>query len=97
MSQADLKSLLEKCINPSSVKLDGRYTSPKTWGVYIVERLLDGKRGKFFHFGNHPVRQQELIRQFGKAQLVGLYSARINAKEAAYLEISCKALISQAN
>lgn len=82
MSQARLKSLLAKSIDPSSVKSDGRYTSPKTWGVYQVKRLPKGKR---FRFGNHPVRQQELIRQYGGVQLVELYKARIDAKEAAYL------------
>jgi hypothetical protein len=76
MSQA------RKSIDPSSVKSDGRYTSPRTWGVYQVECLPEGKR---FRFGNHPVRQQELIRQYGEAQRVGrLYEARIDAKEAAY-------------
>ena len=77
MSQA------RKSVDPSSVKSNGRYTSPRTWGVYKVERLLESKR---FRFGNHPVRQQELIRQYGEVQLVGgLYEARIDAKEAAYL------------
>jgi len=85
MSSAHLKSLLAKSVDPSSVKLDGQYTNPKTWGVYEVERLLDGKRGKGFHFGNHPIRQQELIRQFGEAKLVALYEARIDAEEVAYL------------
>jgi len=85
MSEAHLKSLLAKSIDLSSLKPDGQYTNPKTWGVYEVERLLDGKRGKGFHFGNHPIRQQELIRQFGEAQLVALYGARIDAEEVAYL------------
>jgi hypothetical protein len=76
-------SQTRKSIDPLPVKSDGRYTSPRTWGVYKVERLLEGKR---FHFGNHPIRQQELIRQYGEAQLVGgLYEERINAKEAAFL------------
>lgn len=82
MSQAYLKSLLAKSINPSSVKSDGRYTRPRTWGVYQVKCLPEGNR---FHFGNHPVRGKELIRQYGEAQRVGLYEVRIDAKEAAYL------------
>lgn len=85
MSEARLKSLLGKSIDPSLVKPDGLYTNPKTWGVYQVERLLDGKRGKGFHFGNHPIRQQELIRQFGEAQTIGIFEARIDAEEVAYL------------
>jgi hypothetical protein len=82
MNQARLKSLLAKSIDPSSVEPDGRYTNPRTWGVYQVKCLPEGKR---FHFGNHPIRQQELIRQYGKAQFVGLYKAQIDAKETAYL------------
>jgi hypothetical protein len=59
------------------------FTSPKTWGVYEVECLLEGKR---FRFGNHPVRQRELSRQYGEARPVGkLYEVRIHAKEAADL------------
>ena len=85
MSEARLKSLLAKCIDPSSVNPDGQYTNPKTWGVYQVERLLDGKRGKGFHFGNHPIRQQELTRQFGEAQTIGIFETRIDAEEVAYL------------
>lgn len=85
MSEARLKSLLAKSIDPSSVRPDGQYTNPKTWGVYEVERLLDGKRGKGFHFGNHPIRQQELIRQFGEAKAKALYMSRIDAEEVAYL------------
>jgi hypothetical protein len=79
------KSLIAKSIEPSSVRPDGRYTNPRTWGVYQVVRIIEGNRGKEFHFGNHPVRQQELIRQYGDAQLVRLYEARIDAKEVAYL------------
>jgi hypothetical protein len=68
-------------LNPSSVKSDGRYTSPRTWGVYEVRRLLKDKR---FRFGNHPVRQRELIHEYGVTDLVGwLYKARKDAKEAA--------------
>lgn len=85
LSEAHLKSLLAKSINASSVNPDGNYTNPRTWGVYQVERLLDGKRGKGFHFGNHPIRQQELIRQFGEAQVIALYGKRIDAEEVAYL------------
>ena len=72
--------------NDSSVEPNGRYTNPRTWGVYQVVRLIKGNRGKEFHFGNHPARQQELVRQYdGEAPLVSLYAARIDAKEVAYL------------
>jgi hypothetical protein len=85
MSEARLKSLLAKSLDPATLKPDGNYTSPRSWGVYEVERLLDGKRGKAFHFGNHPVRQHELVRQYGDAQMVALYDRRIDAEEVAFL------------
>ncbi len=85
MSEARLKSLLAKSVDPSTLKPDGNYTSPRSWGVYEVERLLDGKRGKAFHFGNHPVRQHELVRQFGEAQMVAVFDRRIDAEEVAFL------------
>ena len=80
MSQA------RKSIDPSSVKSDGRYTSPRTWGVYQVECLPEGKR---FRFGNHPVRQQELIRQYGDAQLLYLYDTPNDAEAVADLLNGC--------
>ncbi len=42
-------------------------------------------KGQRFRFGNHPIRQKELIREYGsKVQLVGeLYLKRNDAKEAA--------------
>lgn len=85
MHQARTKELLAKAVEQSAVKPDGQYTAPRTWGVYEVERLLQGKRGKGFHFGNHPVRHTELVRQFGEAQLVALFEARIDAEELTYL------------
>lgn len=85
MNQARLKKLLAKSIDPSAVRLEGNYTNPKTWGVYQVLRLVDGRRCNGFHIGNHPVRLQELIRQHGEAQLISLHDVRIDAEEVAYL------------
>ena len=84
MSLTRLRLLLFKSIDPSSVKSDGRYTSPqKTWGVYQVKCLPEGKR---FHYGNHPIRQIELIRQYGEAQPLWLHEGKNDAKEAVYDE-----------
>lgn len=85
MNKMRLKTLLEKSIEPSAVKLEGKYTNPKTWGVYQVLRLVDGRGCNGFHIGNHPVRQQELIRQHGEAQLISLHDLRGDAKEVAYI------------
>jgi hypothetical protein len=87
--QVRLKLLLAKSIEPLSVRPAGRYTDPRTWGVYQVERLLDGERVKPFHFGNHPVRQQELIRQYGDAQLLYLYDTPNDAEAVADLLNGC--------
>jgi hypothetical protein len=70
-------------LDPSSVKSYGRYTIPRTWGVYEVRCLREGKR---FRFGNHPIRHRELSRKYGEGEvkLVGwLYKVRSDAKEAA--------------
>ncbi|MHB8829667.1 MAG: hypothetical protein ACYC6Q_09115 [Syntrophales bacterium] len=84
-SQALLKSLL--AASTELVKPAGRYTNPRTWGVYRMEHLRNGKSGMGFHFGNHPVRQQELIRKYRKddAPLVKLFKVRNYAKEFTYL------------
>jgi len=85
MNQVRTKQLLASAVEPSSVEPDGSYTNPKTWGVYQVEQFRAGKRGHGFHMGNHPVRHQELVREFGEAKLVALFEARVDAEELKYL------------
>lgn len=80
-----LQSLSEKSIDPSSITTDGNGAVPRTWGVYVVERIIKGERGQSFYFGNYPVRQRELLRRFGEAKLIALYNKRIDAEEVAYI------------
>ena len=60
------------------VRVVGNYTEPRTWGVYRVEH---GRGGPTYHFGNHPVRQRELERDYGNANLVELHLDRESALE----------------
>ena len=56
---------------------DKRYTTPRTFGVYELPQSAGGTRR--FRFGNHPVRQQELEREFGQCTLIGTYEQRAKA------------------
>lgn len=73
-----LASLLAQAISPKSVQIVGLYTQPRSWGVYRVDSAAKG-----FRFGNHPVRMQELEREFGRCVLVVLFADRDLAREAA--------------
>jgi hypothetical protein len=55
------------------VRVVGPLTEPRSYGVYRVDR---GRGATSFHFGNHPVRQWELEREFGGADLVRLFLDR---------------------
>ncbi|MFT4255964.1 MAG: hypothetical protein QM599_03255 [Pseudoxanthomonas sp.] len=57
---------------------NSRYTSPRSYGVY--ELPVSAKATRLYRFGNHPVRQQELEREFGSCLLVNLYPQREAAK-----------------
>ena len=77
MTNPQTSELLAKSIEPSSVVVTGQYTNPRTWGVYEVP----AKSTTRFRFGNHPVRQQELVREFGTAKLIGLFESRSIARQ----------------
>ncbi len=60
------------------VRIVGNYTEPRSWGVYRVQH----ERGSpTYHLGNHPVRQRELERKYGRAELVELHLDRASALE----------------
>lgn len=80
-----IETLMARASDPASIASDGKYTQPRTWGVYEVERLVRGVRAPYWHFGNHPVRQEELIREYGHARLVGLFTSRADAEELRYV------------
>jgi hypothetical protein len=79
----DLDDLLKRSISPSSVRVIGSYTAPPTYGVYRVTGDLN--LGRKYRFGNHPVRQHELLRDYGGAHLEALFESRNNAEVLARL------------
>lgn len=75
--------LLSRSVSPASVKIDGRYTIPRSYGVYHLEQSSSVSHR--FRFGNHPVRETELIRAFGDVKLVALFLERTQAMDLAAL------------
>lgn len=78
MSEKEL--LLSKLISENSIRIDpenNNYTIPRTYGVYEVLITTDAKR---FRFGNHPVRENELIREFESIKRIGICLERDDAK-----------------
>lgn len=72
---------LSKSISEKSVQSDSNnknYTSPRTFGVYEVLTTNNSRR---FRFGNHPVRETELIREFDNVKTHGLFLNREDAKD----------------
>lgn len=57
------------------------YTSPKTYGVYEISS--NSSSSKRYRFGNHPVRLNELIKEFGKASCIALFYDRELAEQLA--------------
>ena len=68
-------------ITPSDVKSDPsnpNWTIPRSYGVW---RLPSMSTGKQYRYGNYPVRERELINEFGTADLITLYLNRNDAFE----------------
>lgn len=66
-------------ISQSSVRPDPQnpnYTIPRTYGVYHLSAAKESISTKSFRYGNHPIRMQELQREFGSVKLVALYTNR---------------------
>lgn len=84
MSLMRVQELRSKAISASSVRLDGSYTLPRTWGVYEIDPPLVVATSRF-RMGNYPVRQRELEREFERATLCALFPARSLAAELAAL------------
>ena len=79
MARSRIDDLLGKSISPSRVRPAGTLTVPASYGVY---RVTGSRReGREYRFGNHPIRGQELVNQYGGASLVALFLERELAKE----------------
>jgi hypothetical protein len=72
--------LLSKSIAEKTIQIDPNnknYTSPRTYGVYEILETTDAKR---FRFGNHPVREKEVTREFESVKRVAIFLEREDAK-----------------
>lgn len=83
LSSAEVKALLKSAISEQSIERVGLYTEPRTWGVYQLRASPNEGTKKIFRIGNHPVRKNELERDFGAVELVALFTSRYLANELA--------------
>ena len=73
----DTEELIQRAIDPASVRIEGTLTNPPSFGVYLV---IDADTGEErYRFGSHPVRQQELEDDFGGCDLQYLFLSRSDA------------------
>ncbi len=83
MSGERKRELLSLAIGINDVRDVGSLTVPRSFGVY---RVTGSRRsGRLFRYGNHPIRQRELIAEYGGAKLEALFAKRSLAKELAGL------------
>ena len=76
MDASRIKELFSETIKLDSVQIVGRYTEPRTYGVYDVKGS-----GVRYRYGNHPIRMEELTRECGNVSLVALFVERGDAHE----------------
>ena len=84
MSQARVNELRRLAADPSSLRPNGSYTVPPSWGVY---RIAPSRQvaTRLFRFGNHPIRQTELRNEFGSVSPIAHFTSRVLAAELASL------------
>lgn len=78
---ASIEHIITRAISPSSVRPDGWLTAPRSYGVYRIPSAAGSMRS--FRFGNYPVRQKELEREFGSCKLEYLFTDRDDAEAVA--------------
>jgi hypothetical protein len=76
-----IQTIIRRAVNPADIRADGRYTDPLTYGVYQLPYA--SASASRFHQGNHPVRLQELEREFGACTLSFLFLSKEDAKAVA--------------
>ena len=74
---AAIEGALGREVRRTDVTMIGQLTRPRSYGVYRLPQDCGATRG--FRFGNHPVRQQELEREFGHCELRHLFRSRTDA------------------
>ena len=80
-----IQEILPKSVPLASVLPDGKYTVPRSWGVYEIQLPDVSSNTRRFRFGNHPIRQQELAEEFSSVELIALFRDRAIANELARL------------
>jgi hypothetical protein len=76
-----IQTIIRRAVNPADVSVDGRYTDPRTYGVYQLPYA--SASASRFHQGSHPVRLQELEREFGTCTLIFLFLSKEDAEAVA--------------
>jgi hypothetical protein len=84
MSQVRVNELRRLAADPSSLRPNGSYTNPPSWGVY---RIAPSRQvaTRLFRYGNHPIRQTELHNEFGSVSPIAHFTSRDLAAELASL------------
>ena len=80
-----VEDLLAKAVAPSSLSLDGSYTRPRSWGVYEIAPPESERATRRFRLGNHPIRERELLTEFGSVRVIAIYTSRTLAESLASL------------
>ena len=81
MNDPATQKLLSFAVSEASVRIDGQYTRPRTWGVYEIDPPSSGRATRRYRLGNHPVRQRELEAEFGSAKRLALFTSRTLAEQ----------------
>jgi hypothetical protein len=76
-----IRALTRRAVTVTSVRIDGRYTVPRSYGVYVLPNTSGSSRR--YRFGNHPIRLIELNRDFPGARLRYLFLSREESMELA--------------
>lgn len=76
-----IDAMLRRQINEGDVRTVGSLTVPRSFGVYRLPEGLGATRR--FRFGNHPVRERELVAAYGRCTRLHLFLAREDARAVA--------------
>lgn len=80
---AKADSILQSAIDDRVIHHLGSYTEPRTWGVYELKPKQNNLTKKIFRIGNHPIRKNELEREYGAVDVIALFTSRYLAIELA--------------
>ncbi len=80
-----LQEILQKSLPQMLVEPCGKFTEPRTWGVYKISEHRSTASTRRYRFGNHPIRQHELTNEFSTTELLALFRDRADAIELARL------------